>query len=141
MQPDRSGSTAEGTVLTSFLTGAKLARHLFFLEYSGQEILYFLGFSSWPRLIMAFPDRVLPPHRPHVSLWFLELELPFPFSATPLSLSNVASTLFSKNQLSLLAAFFFPACARGPSNCGHPLGTYIHLDSVSSALLRSSQCS
>jgi SulP family sulfate permease len=39
----------------------------------------------------------------------LGLGLPFPSSATPLSLSNVASTLFSKNHLSLLAASFFPA--------------------------------
>lgn len=44
-----------------------------------------------------------------VSLFVLGLELPFPPSATPLGLSNVASTLFTNSHLSLLATSFFPA--------------------------------
>lgn len=44
-----------------------------------------------------------------VSLFVLGLGLPFPPSSTPLSLGNVASTLFAKSHLGLLAASFLPA--------------------------------
>ncbi|KAJ7347203.1 sulfate transporter family-domain-containing protein [Mycena albidolilacea] len=83
-------------VLTSFLTGAAFV---------------FLGILKLGNLVAYFPQTVLTGAigAIGVSLFVLGLGLPFPSSATPLSLSNVASTLFSKNHLSLLAASFFPA--------------------------------
>ncbi|KAJ7612256.1 sulfate transporter family-domain-containing protein [Roridomyces roridus] len=44
-----------------------------------------------------------------VSLFILGLGLPFPASSPPLSLHNVASTLFAQSHLALFAASFFPA--------------------------------
>ncbi|KAJ7463545.1 sulfate transporter family-domain-containing protein [Mycena latifolia] len=82
--------------LTSFLTGAAFV---------------FLGLLKLGNLVAYFPQTVLTGAigAIGVSLFVLGLELPFPPTAAPLSLSNAASTLFNKAHLGLLAASFFPA--------------------------------
>ncbi|KAJ6559830.1 sulfate transporter family-domain-containing protein [Mycena capillaripes] len=82
--------------LTSFLTGAAFL---------------ILGLLKLGNLVAYFPQTVLTGAIGAIglSLFVLGLGLPFPPSATPLSLSNVASTLFSRSHLGLLAASFFPA--------------------------------
>ncbi|KAJ7096991.1 sulfate transporter family-domain-containing protein [Mycena crocata] len=82
--------------LTSFLTGAA------FLA---------LGLLKLGNLVAYFPQTVLTGAIGAIgaSLFVLGLSLPFPPSAIPLSLSNVASTLFDKSHLGILAASFVPA--------------------------------
>ncbi|KAJ7737831.1 hypothetical protein DFH07DRAFT_93682 [Mycena maculata] len=82
--------------LTSFLTGAAFIA---------------LGLLKIGNFVAYFPQTVLTGAIGGigVSLFILGLGLPFPPSATPLSLSNAASTLFAKSHLGLLAASFFPA--------------------------------
>ncbi|KAJ7908503.1 sulfate transporter family-domain-containing protein [Mycena leptocephala] len=82
--------------LTSFLTGAAFL---------------ILGLLKIGNLVAYFPQTVLTGAigAIGVSLFVLGLGLPFPPSATPLSLSNVASTLFDRHHQGLLAASFFPA--------------------------------
>ncbi|KAJ7159018.1 sulfate transporter family-domain-containing protein [Mycena crocata] len=82
--------------LTSFLTGAAFV---------------ILGLLKLGNLVAYFPQTVLTGAigAIGVSLFVLGLSLPFPPSATPLSLSNAASTLFDKSHLGLLAASFVPA--------------------------------
>ncbi|KAJ6592442.1 hypothetical protein B0H19DRAFT_1278936 [Mycena capillaripes] len=82
--------------LTSFLTGAAF---------------FILGILKLGNLVAYFPQTVLTGAigALGVSLFVLGLGLPFPSSATPLSLSDVRSTLFDKGHLGLLAASFFPA--------------------------------
>ncbi|KAF7352091.1 hypothetical protein MVEN_01171900 [Mycena venus] len=82
--------------LTSFLTGAAF---------------FILGILKLGNLVAYFPQTVLTGAigAISVSLFVLGLGLPFPPSATPLSLSDVRSTLFDNGHLGLLAASFFPA--------------------------------
>ncbi|KAF7374161.1 Sulfate transporter [Mycena sanguinolenta] len=82
--------------LTSILTGAAFV---------------ILGILKLGNLVTYFPQTVLTGAigAIGVSLFILGLELPFPSSSSPLSLSNAASTLFAKQHLGLLAATFFPA--------------------------------
>ncbi|KAF8195271.1 sulfate transporter family-domain-containing protein [Mycena galopus ATCC 62051] len=82
--------------LTSFLTGASF---------------FALGILKLGNLVAYFPQTVLTGAigAIGVSLFVLGLGLPFPSSATQLSLSNTATTLFAKSHLGLLAASFFPA--------------------------------
>ncbi|KAJ6450156.1 sulfate transporter family-domain-containing protein [Mycena sanguinolenta] len=82
--------------LTSFLTGAAFV---------------ILGILKLGNLVAYFPQTVLTGAigAIGVSLFILGLELPFPSSTTPLSLSNAASMLLAKQHLALLAATFIPA--------------------------------
>ncbi|KAJ7704782.1 sulfate transporter family-domain-containing protein [Mycena rosella] len=82
--------------LTSFLTGAAFI---------------LLGVLKLGNLVAYFPQTVLTGAigAIGVSLFVLGLGLPFPPSATPISLSNAGSTLFAKSHLGLLAASFVPA--------------------------------
>ncbi|KAK7007950.1 hypothetical protein R3P38DRAFT_3593018 [Favolaschia claudopus] len=81
--------------LTSFLTGG---------------MFLILGILKLGNLVAYFPQTVLTGTIGAIglSLFLLGLELPFPSSAPPLSLSNVSSTLFGKAHLGILAASFFP---------------------------------
>ncbi|KAF8207343.1 sulfate transporter family-domain-containing protein [Mycena galopus ATCC 62051] len=82
--------------LTSFLTGCAF---------------FVLGLLRLGTVVAYFPQTVLTGAigAIGVSLFVLGLGLPFPSTATPLSLENAASTLFAKSHLGLLAASFFPA--------------------------------
>ncbi|KAJ7208245.1 hypothetical protein GGX14DRAFT_499613 [Mycena pura] len=82
--------------LSSFLTG-----FAFFV----------LGLLRLGAVVAYFPQTVLTGAigAIGVSLFVLGLGLPYPPTSTPLSLGNVASTLFARSHLGLLAASFFPA--------------------------------
>ncbi|KAF7374116.1 Sulfate transporter [Mycena sanguinolenta] len=82
--------------LTSILTGAAFV---------------ILGILKLGNLVAYFPQTVLTGAigAIGVSLFILGLELPFPSSNSPLSLSNAVSELLAKQHLGLLAATFFPA--------------------------------
>ncbi|KAJ6459190.1 hypothetical protein C8R47DRAFT_1226728 [Mycena vitilis] len=69
-----------------------------------------LGLLKMGNLVAYFPQTVLTGAigAIGVSMFILGLGLPFPPSAPPLELSNVASTLFAKSHLGLLAVSFFP---------------------------------
>ncbi|KAF7374121.1 Sulfate transporter [Mycena sanguinolenta] len=81
--------------LTSILTGAAFV---------------ILGILKLGNLVAYFPQTVLTGAigAIGVSLFVLGLELPFPSSSSPLSLSNAVSELLAKQHLGLLAATFFP---------------------------------
>ncbi|KAJ7036917.1 hypothetical protein C8F04DRAFT_457262 [Mycena alexandri] len=70
-----------------------------------------LGLLKIGSLVAYFPQTVLTGAVGAIglSLFVLGLGLPLSPSATPLALSNVASTLFYKGHLGILAASFFPA--------------------------------
>ncbi|KAJ7183788.1 hypothetical protein C8R46DRAFT_1344499 [Mycena filopes] len=82
--------------LTSFLTG--FAFVVLGLLRLGTVVAYF------PQTVLTGAIGAI-----GVSMFVLGLGLPFPPSATPLVLGNVATTLFAKEHLGLLAASFFPA--------------------------------
>ncbi|KAJ7183837.1 hypothetical protein C8R46DRAFT_520095 [Mycena filopes] len=82
--------------LTSFMTG--FAFIILGLLRLGTVVAYF------PQTVLTGAIGAI-----GVSMFVLGLGLPFPPSAPPLALGNVATTLFAKEHLGLLAASFFPA--------------------------------